>query len=504
MEKSLDNKSVFQALPTELLVHIFTFLLSRDKVNLRYVSRRIRYATETASLWSEFVWPYYDRRGENSVKNLLKSCGGYIKTLTFPNHVPPVNTLQCCNNVVELSIPQAKLDPEQLGNVVKHMGGLKKLDVKWTDADMMPLLSISSKLNQLTVRLTPKGEEDDSLEELLDSFLHNWAVKGCIPHYVNIVYFCFQQLPIDEWIFCSTHNWSHISSGGHTGLLKVYYNLKVPLDLYTVLPAFQLQFGCAAAPFRLVDGRMVGLVSPVVLFEDGSVAGSGFSWLCLTDCSYGGKIAFKAEFCSFRNADGIPIDENTKNLNFVTYLKVSCGWLRPDHLEQLAVTCTNLQNLLLDNSSSCLRNLQGLRAIASYCHSLQGLNLVGICATEVEDCMQLWEILSDLKLTHLGIQLCNILSFEDNDVSKRKVFNLYSKFAFLKALQFGVSGFNRTCPKCENVSSQDIFLLSYLPSLTYCALDLRSTRASDTMIFQLHYHSQKSSVRKICNSYLYV
>jgi len=49
--------------------------------------------------------------------------------------------------------------------------------------------------------------------------------------------------------------------------------------------------------------------------------------------------------------------------------------------------------------------LIGLCSIASHCHYLQGLNLMGIPVTEVENHLQLWEILSDMKLTHLTIDL---------------------------------------------------------------------------------------------------
>ena len=70
------------------------------------------------------------------------------------------------------------------------------------------------------------------------------------------------------------------------------------------------------------------------------------------------------------------------------------------HLEQLAVTCPNLQRLDVRNNKSCLNNLQGLQTITSSCHNLQGLNLLGIPVSEVEDQTQLWEILSDMKLTH--------------------------------------------------------------------------------------------------------
>ena len=103
MEEVSDNKeplTILLTLPTELLVYILMFLPTvRDKVKMKYVSHRLQSVIEVPSLWSEFVWPYYDSREERCVINLLKSCGGYMKTISFPDYVPPplelVNMLDC-------------------------------------------------------------------------------------------------------------------------------------------------------------------------------------------------------------------------------------------------------------------------------------------------------------------------------------------------------------------------------------------------------------------------
>ena len=79
------------------------------------------------------------------------------------------------------------------------------------------------------------------------------------------------------------------------------------------------------------------------------------------------------------------------------------------HLEQLAIMCPNLQRLDVHTNKFCLNNLTGLRAIAKSCHNLQGLNLLGIPVSEVENQTQLWEILSDMKSTHLAVELCVLL-----------------------------------------------------------------------------------------------
>ena len=63
------------------------------------------------------------------------------------------------------------------------------------------------------------------------------------------------------------------------------------------------------------------------------------------------------------------------DLSFVTEFDAShCESLTSEHLEQLAIVCPNLCRLNLTSNSDCLNSLQGLRTIASQCHSLQGLS----------------------------------------------------------------------------------------------------------------------------------
>ena len=120
MENSDNEESIqFLSLPLELLVYITSFLsTTRDKVKLRYVSRRLRVVSETPSLWSEFVWPLYDRREERAVTNVLKTCGDYIKRLMFPNHVALstlIKMLSHCNYLTQLNLPrETKLDSKQV------------------------------------------------------------------------------------------------------------------------------------------------------------------------------------------------------------------------------------------------------------------------------------------------------------------------------------------------------------------------------------------------------
>jgi len=85
------------------------------------------------------------------------------------------------------------------------------------------------------------------------------------------------------------------------------------------------------------------------------------------------------------------------------------------HLEQLAVACPRLRQLDLHFNRHFLKSLQGLHAIASICHDLQGLNLSNETTSDVESQMLLWEILSEMKLTCLALHLCMLLPSVEED-----------------------------------------------------------------------------------------
>ena len=104
MDQNVESKGALLnivTLPNELLVHIISFLTCvRDVVKLRYVSRRFLSICETPLLWRELIWPHFDIHEKHCVKNVLKSCGKYVKRLSFPDHVVPtlLKSLRHCNN----------------------------------------------------------------------------------------------------------------------------------------------------------------------------------------------------------------------------------------------------------------------------------------------------------------------------------------------------------------------------------------------------------------------
>ena len=182
------------------------------------------------------------------------------------------------------------------------------------------------------------------------------------------------------------------------------------------------------------------------------------------------------------------------DLEFITEFDASCFRVshfdaKSDHLEQLAFACPNLQRLNLNGNKECLKSLRGLRAIASCCHNLHGLNLKFISVKEVENQIQLWEILSSMKLTHLAICLCILLpSVEENKI---ELLDLFGKCVYLQALECFV-----VCKWClSSFANKSLSILSYFKVLTH----LQQT--------EFHRHSCVTSLHDIvtsCNQLKYL
>ena len=84
----------FLSLPNEVLVKIIMFLPeSRDRVKLRYVSRKLRSISETPSLWRDFVWTDYNLCEAKYLCDIMKVCGVHIRRLSFPQKLIQPNGL---------------------------------------------------------------------------------------------------------------------------------------------------------------------------------------------------------------------------------------------------------------------------------------------------------------------------------------------------------------------------------------------------------------------------
>ena len=216
--------------------------------------------------------------------------------------------------------------------------------------------------------------------------MDKWVKEGFHPQTLNVV--SIVHIPpttlVDQWVRSNPS-----SPPGKTGYFNVYRSLKVPMDLYPVLPEFQLQFG-QSCTLPYVKASKCGLLG----LED---------LLLLTSCTDGNNVIYRARMVMLSNVNCLKSDMTS--LTFVTHFDASlCKLLHSGHLEQLAMMCPNLYQLNLKDNRSCLKSLQGLRVIAS-CGKLRGLNLLGISIKQVENHLWLWEILVDLRLIYLAIEV---------------------------------------------------------------------------------------------------
>ena len=436
------------SLPIELLVYIISFLSSlRDRVKLRYTSRWLRCVIEeTPSLWKEFVWPYYDSCEECSVKEVLKMCGRHVKMLSFPYcRVPStlIEMLKYCSNVQHLSLPSTKLDPEQLQKIIHHMGCLQSLELKVdNDKDIKQLLHNANHLKEITIM-------SDCMIHCENLFKY-WKVKEFRPPSFNVI-------AVAACIECLVDYAANLSTipTGTTANFTVFDKChKVPLNFSPSLPFLQLHVkgsadsGQVTTPFvKLSDSGILGLKDDLAVLTDSK---------CTRGTMYG--VRTKAYFSEPK----LMHIAKPFNLNCATHFDLSfCNSLHSGHLEQLAIACPNLQRLNLQDCNHCLKSLKGLRAIASHCQNLQGLNLVGIHVSVMENHVLLWEILSDMKLTHLAADVSVLLS--KKTAIKQKLICLLQKCSSIKGIE---CDYVRYCC-CDCCDCDKLDMLSYFTSLQY-------------------------------------
>ena len=443
------------SLPVELLVYIMSFLrVARDLLKLRYVSRRLRAAAETPSLWSEFVWPLYDPREERSVMNVLKDFGEYIKLLIFPNHVEQSKLLEMinrCRNVTHLTLPAVtELDLDKLKGVVKHMTSLEKLEVRLNSCYIEPLLLIGG-LKELTIHVIEK----DYL--LCAECVEEWMSMGYMPPNLVLI---TKHLGIRRMDFLSTllTNTS-IPPKDCLCCFTLHYDGQVPLNLFSAIPAIRLEFGQSTT-------------CPFIKASSYGILGLNKDVLLLTEYVKDGKALCKAEVTILDNVPDEMINNSVKTLKFVTEFWFGyADPLYPGHLEQLAFACPNLEHLDLAGRSECLHNLQGLRTIAQHCKNLHRLNLMLIPLNKIGSVRELWEILSSMSLTCLCVEIC-IFEFCKYSITSEQPLT-----KSLQALQIDASYkyeshadyLNYLCAFCK-ICEVDWSLLSNFSVLKYCRL----------------------------------
>ena len=411
-------------LPTELLVKLMSYLPTCDKVTMRYVSRRFKDVSETPSLWREFVWLDYEPRHVRSVSSVLEVCGEHVRKIFFPAHVPATKILEIvhfCTKLQHLCLPEGcQLFLDDLREIVQTLTHLQQLDMftdwqfldkdpghefgwkamPWTEDDYIELLEITStRIRKLNLHM--------NYFEDCEASIAKWAMKDCaLPLLIN-----FQNDERKAIKFCSS-----VSSFKLPPFEISLYRSGMPVNP-TVLQR-KFQFGPSAKPpfIRLSNHGIVGLKYDVFHLEEYNYHGT-------VRCTINHTTP-ELELCK-SIIEGKHFSYPS-HLNSVSHVDISYSGVRPDHLEQLAVVCPNLEQLSLRGNVDCLEDLEGLRAIVHTCQNLTVLNLSGIPVSSVESCLLLWELLSSL--TELVIDFC-VLQLPDCSKSLSSCQNL--KYMYL-------------------------------------------------------------------------
>jgi len=444
-------------LPVELLVYIITFLSSsKERAKLWYVSSRFRMVCQTPTVWTNFIWPFLEKREQRSAMNVLKACGHYVKRLIFPDHVTPAKIFKMvslCNNLAELHFPpKTKLDLQRVRSIVQQSQSLEKLKVQLS-VNYKPLLQIGDSLKELTVCVPLQAHG------VCVSFVEEWIKDGFVLRNLNFVILDSHTGSDDTTQFLrsfleflrSLAERRYPVPVDHLSHLKVYYGLKVPLNLFPSLPSYQMDFGQK-------------VILPILKASKFGLTCVETDVLCYAQSTEGVR-ADNILSHTYGTDIGHMFNDAINSLDFVTEFNLYGSKLRSDDLEKLAFTCPKLRRLNLEGNCECLQTLQGLRMVAQFCSDLCGLNLDEISVADIEDSLEFWEILcSIVKLTHLAVEYCVFQPCKED----ARFFNLFQKCIRLEALQLG-ERFAGPCTVCKTCDVE-WSMLSCLPVLKYCSI----------------------------------
>ena len=464
------------SLPNEVLVKIILLLPeTQDRIKLRYVCRRLQKISETPSLWREVVWRDCNSCEEESLHNIMKSYGIHIRQLSFSQHLIHPRTLpivsqttmklikvsemakmlRYCSNLTHLSLPDldhskrlnggGDRPDDQLREAIQRMKYLEVLKV-YCCSSYQPYLDLKMALKELTVHTIIHSEKD------IEGF-QMWMMNGFNPPNLNVIIpngnIYSPMIMLRKFLLGTWPKWNIQVPTGHTACLRLYSNYKVPLSLFQNAPVFQLRYGeMVTLPY--VRATSVGVDDQVLL---------------LTDHDDGSKSVHKATLYlrPSRNMHSILRDHGQDNQlqldNVVTNLtELDLSECNID-IKPIVGACPQLQQLNLTDIRSL--RLEELQVIATCCCNLQGLNLMEIQTLDNNFCVNVWETLSSMKLTHLSMDT-SLFGTTLGDVHKTQLVALFKQCTTLQALELSSSMGTRSQTYHD--------LLLHFPSLKYCRL----------------------------------
>ena len=454
--KRVKTDSIILNLATELLVKILSYLPVRDKIKVRYICRVFRDVSKVPSLW-KFIWPDYEPCHVCSVNDVLKEFGDHVRRLSFPSDVGSEKTLEMasyCTSVTHLSLPNdtKRYNLGELEKVIGTLHHLQQLDVFLQPWPINQDPHDHNECIEWFLRITA-GKElklrincNYLLEAVTD--LQNWADQGNpLPSVVNILTETDDNEVTDKLF----EFWSASSSKLPSCEIALYDGNRIPINLYPPMPLRKFKFGPAAT-------------SPFIQLSSHGIVGLKSDTFYLSEYDHNGEV--RHTMIPFYNHLQVQLNNSIPHICSVTSIDFFDVDVYSSQLEQLATACPHLQRLSLKQNVNCLTSLQGLHAVVHTCKNLQGLNLSGISASYVENCLLLWELLSSLKkLTYLALSLCVMGPQGLDDADKQKLISMLKSCHRLRALEICHDySFGRSCVVCSGVRLKHL-LFSHLPSI---------------------------------------
>ena len=446
---TLNDNSDLLCLPNEVLVKIMSFLNMRDRLKLRCVSQKLRSISEAPLFWREFVWPDCNSREERWLHYVMKSWGVHVRQLSFPQCLTQAQRVVFTNppKLIEpppLSFPQNSLydtnmdEPLPLQIIRKQKPPLTLRLVNMSE--MAKILQYCSNLTHLNLPGLSfcRDESDELLKEAIREMRHLEVLK----------------------IHCPWHR-----------SLRQYLNLNVPLQELTIYIMKLSKENMEASKTWMENGfippklNIVSMQGSFLRFRE-FLSYTWYRWNYQVPTGHSACLKvyddfYKAPLNLFEIPPMFQLQYGKGTLPFgyvrssnVTELDLG----RDDyHLKQIAGVYPRLQRLNLQHS---LCRLEDLQVIAACCCNLQGLNLFGIWKQDIYFCLQLWEILSGMKLTHLSILASFVEKLTDmDDVQEKQLVALFKQYTTLQALELATGR-----------DSYKLQLLSHFPSLRCCTL----------------------------------
>ena len=434
---------------------------------MQFVSQRIKEVSKTPLLWKKFVWPDYEP-DHICVSKALKIHGEYVKQSFLPLHMTPVSLLemmQYCPKVTHLSLPRyTQLNLDHLEEIVHTMTHLVQLDVFTSSIIDSFTILCEKKIQKLLKVISLKFDwhtnidHRASVEIIMITLQHSLCNNCPLPSIINLL-ICKEtsgNLPVSILEYCPASSYTIASIE-----IGFYEITRVPMDLYPSTPLIRFRFGPAAK-------------CHLIKLSDQGILGLNKDTYYSSDYDNYGKVRLSATPRS-KYVNNVKDEHYISNFNSISNIDFSSVNIYPDHLEQLAIVCPNLERLNLRNAENSLQSMQGLRAIVNRCQNLQGLNLNEIPASSVESCLLLWELLSSIKkLSHLAIDLCMLIHINNNcynAADKDKLIGMLRNCKSLKALEAANN---------YEYLNVNYLLLDHFPSLLYVRIFLGLTQTEYT------------------------